>query len=62
MKTFLIAIVGVLLLLNGATAFMVRNFHSAIGWGLTLVAFIWLMVEMKEEKITISFEFENEKK
>ena len=62
MKTTLIAIVGVLLALNGATAFMVRNFHSAIGWGLALVAFIWLMVEMRKEKVFISFEFENDKK
>ncbi len=62
MKPLYIALIGILLALNGATAFMVRNFHSAIGWGLALVAFIWLMVEMKKEKVVISFEFENDKK
>ena len=62
MKTFLIAIVGVLLALNGGTAFMVKNYHSAIGFSLALVFYIWMIVEMRKEKVVISFEFENEKK
>ena len=62
MKTFLTAIVGIILLLNAAVAYAGRNYHSAIGWIGFLVVYIWLVVEMKKEKIIISFEFENEKK
>ena len=59
MKTLLIAITGIALSINGAAAFYVKNFHDAVGWGVALVFFIWLVVEMKKEKVVISFEFEN---
>jgi len=62
MKQFLLILVGIILLLNAAVAYAGRNYHSAIGWIGFLVVYIWLVVEMKKEKIIISFEFENEKK
>ena len=62
MKTTLIAITGIALSINGAAAFANKNYHDAVGWGIALVFFIWLVVEMKKEKVIISFEFENEKK
>jgi len=62
MKTFLTAIAGIILLLNAAVAYAGRNYHSAIGWVGFLVVFIWLVVEIRKEKIIISFEFENKEK
>jgi len=58
MKTTLIAITGIALSINGAAAFANKNYHDVVGWGIALVFFIWLVVEMKKEKIIISFEFE----
>ena len=62
MKTTLITITGIALSINGAAAFANKNYHDAVGWSIALVFFIWLVVEMKKEKVVISFEFENEKK
>lgn len=62
MKTILIIIVGTILAVNAAVAFVSKNYHATIGWCGFLICFIWLSVELGKEKVVITFEFENEKK
>ena len=62
MKTLLTALFGIALAINAAAAFAIKNYHDTVGWSISLVLFIWLVVEIRKEKVIISFEFENEKK